>query len=337
VLPSKKYRVKVYVGTDSISKRRLESFFADLRRCREHCGGRRFVEHRTSRPHECDEHEGVPRKRWSPSTCRACVRMCRRHKCRGLSDSSIRQIHWILSALNRAVRWRWIAVNPATQAEPPALPHPDPRPPSAEEAARLVEEAFTRDPDWGAFIWLAMTVGARRGPMCALRWSDVDLAGSVLALRRALYVEGGEVLEKDTKTHPQRRIVLDSETVAVLREHLDRCKERAAALELDWSDDSFVFSLDADNSTPLLPDSVSQRYERMAKRLGIDTTLHKLRHYWATELISAGVDVHTVAGRLGKGGGGATTLRVYAAWVSEADQCAAAALSAGMPRRPGSR
>jgi hypothetical protein len=32
-------------------------------------------------------------------------------------------------ALTRAVRWRWIAVNPATAAEPPPLPHPDPRPP----------------------------------------------------------------------------------------------------------------------------------------------------------------------------------------------------------------
>jgi hypothetical protein len=36
----------------------------------------------------------------------------------------VRQIHWILSgALGRAVRWRWIAVNPANQAEPPG-PHP---------------------------------------------------------------------------------------------------------------------------------------------------------------------------------------------------------------------
>jgi hypothetical protein len=53
-----------------------------------------------------------------------------------------------------------------------------------------------------------------------------------------------------------------------------------------------------------------------------------------TELIAAGVDVRTVAGRLGHGGGGATTLRVYAAWVAEADQRAAVARSARMPPRP---
>jgi hypothetical protein len=79
---------------------------------------------------------------------------------------------------------------------------------------------------------------------------------------------------------------------------------------------------------------VSQRYSRLAKRLDIDTHLHCLRHYSATELIAAGVDVRTVAGRLGHGGGGVTTLRVYAAWVAEADQRAAAAIAQRGPARP---
>jgi len=82
----------------------------------------------------------------------------------------------------------------------------------------------------------------------------------------------------------------------------------------------------------LLPDTATQRYERMADRLGIRTTLHKLRHYSATELIAAGVDVRTIAGRLGHGGGGTTTLKVYAAFVNEADQRAAAALAQRLTR-----
>jgi integrase len=72
----------------------------------------------------------------------------------------------------------------------------------------------------------------------------------------------------------------------------------------------------------------------MAARLDIDTTIHKLRHYSATELIAAGVDIRTVAGRLGHGGGGATTLRVYSAWLAESDQRAAASLAARLPRLP---
>ncbi len=82
------------------------------------------------------------------------------------------------------------------------------------------------------------------------------------------------------------------------------------------------------------PDSVTQRYGRLAARLGIKTSIHKLRHYSATELIAAGVDVRTVAGRLGHAGGGSTTLKVYAAWVSESDQRAATSLFTRMPSRP---
>jgi hypothetical protein len=53
----------------------------------------------------------------------------------------------------------------------------------------------------------------------------------------------------------------------------------------------------------------------MCARLGWDMNLHQLRHYSATELIAAGVDVRAVAGRLGNGGGGSTTLRAYTACV----------------------
>lgn len=59
-----------------------------------------------------------------------------------------------------------------------------------------------------------------------------------------------------------------------------------------------------------------------------------LRHYSATELIAGGVDVRTVAGRLGHGGGGATTLRVYSAWRPEADQRAASTVSDRLPAPP---
>ena len=75
-------------------------------------------------------------------------------------------------------------VNPAQQADKPPLPHPDPKPPSPEEAARLVERAFSQDPDWGAFVWVQMTTGMRRGEICGLRWSHVDLNHAVLTIRR---------------------------------------------------------------------------------------------------------------------------------------------------------
>ena len=61
----------------------------------------------------------------------------------------------------------------------------------------------------------------------------------------------------------------------------------------------------------------------MCADLGIDSHLHAMRHYRATELITAGIDIRTVTGRLGHGGGGTTTLRVYTAWVAHSDKNAA--------------
>lgn len=74
---------------------------------------------------------------------------------------------------------------------------------------------------------------------------------------------------------------------------------------------AFVFSDSPDGRTWLKPDSVSQRYARMCSRLGWNMNFHQLRHYSATGLISSGVDVTTVAGRL-DGSGGSTTLKFYA-------------------------
>jgi integrase len=196
-----------------------------------------------------------------------------------------------------------------------------------------VTEAF-KDPDWGAYVWTAMTSGARRGEQCALHLCDYDREGMSLFLRRALYVEDGAWKEKDTKSHQQRRVAMDAESVAVVDEMIDRREAAVAELGVALSPDSYLFSPDPDGLRPLNPDTATQRFERMAKRLGIHATLHSLRHYTATELILAGVDVRTVAGRLGHSGGGATTLRVYTAWISEADQRAAVTLSGRMPKRP---
>ncbi len=310
--------VRPFVGrlkAGALDGETLDSLYAELRRCRIHCTDRRGVDHRTPRPHECDER-------------------CRRHECNGLSSTTIRHIHFILrGAYEKGVRWRWVARNPVFDVDAPRAGRPDPRPPSAAEAVRIVEAAW-EDPDWGMLVWLTMTTGARRGELCGLRWSDVDLPNNVLTYRRAISQYGTEREEKDTKTHQQRRVSLDPETVKALTEHWQRCAERSEQLGVPLARDAFVFSLAPDSRTHLVPSSVSQRYGRMVAKLDIETHLHCLRHYSATELIAAGVDVRTVAGRLGHGGGGVTTLRVYAAWLAEADQRASTSLAQRAPARP---
>jgi integrase len=89
-----------------------------------------------------------------------------------MAVSTVLQIHSIISgALTAAVRWDWIASNPARIAQRPRQKPPQPDPPSAKEAARLVEAAFSMDDDWGTLVWLVMTTGIRRGEVCARAWS----------------------------------------------------------------------------------------------------------------------------------------------------------------------
>jgi integrase/DNA-binding transcriptional regulator YhcF (GntR family) len=243
-------------------------------------------------------------------------------------------VHFCLSgALKRAVRWHWLSVNPLGQAESPRSVQHDPHPPTPDQAAAILNAAFT-DLSWGVLLWLAMTTGAHRGELCALRWDLLDLDNAVLTIRTSIAQATAKTWEKDTKTHQQRRIALDTDTVALLRAYRQRCEADASAAGATIATEGRVFSSSVDHTTWLKPSSVSQRYRRMCARLGWDMHLHQLRHYSATELISAGVDARTVAGRLGHGGGGSTTLRVYSAWVSEADQRAAGAFSLRMPTPP---
>ncbi|GLY66035.1 tyrosine-type recombinase/integrase [Amycolatopsis taiwanensis] len=159
-------------------------------------------------------------------------------------------------------------------------------------------------------MWLAMTTGARRAELRALRWKHVNLSAGTISLRRSIDQDGAETTEKDTKSYQRRRIAPGPDTIAALREHKSRCQVRAASLEVTLSDNAFVFSLAPGGSTPTKPDTVTQRYGRLADRLGIDATIHKLRHFSATELITAGMDPRTVGGRPGHAGGGSPTLRV---------------------------
>jgi integrase len=276
----------------------LERFYARLQRCREMCNGQR-----------------------------------RGHTCRPLAGSTVRQMHVIISsAFNRAVRWQHLSINKAALAAAPAPSRARPDPPSPEEAARLLSAAWA-DPDWGLLLWLTMITGRRRGEVCGLRWRHVDFDRSQLIVERNIVQPRTTLIEKHTKSGTQPRLALDPHTLSLLAEHRERAAERCRALGCELSLDAYVFSLSPDGSTPYKPRSVSQRYRRLAAAQQLRSTrFHALRHYSATELIAAGVDVRTVAGRLGQSGGGTTTLRVYADWVVAADQRAAATMAGIIPR-----
>jgi integrase len=293
----------------AVTPERLDELYVEVLRCREHCPLRPDAGHKAGGK--------------------------ARHVCRPLRPATVRKIHYVLSsAFGRAVRWGWIDRSPTCEAAKPPMPHPEPQPPTPVEAARIVTEAW-KDPDLGPLVWVAMATGARRGELCALRWRHIDTARGLMVLRCSIAQAGSRragirVWEKDTKLHQRRHIALDPVSITILDTYRQQRHQRAAMVGVTLSDDGFVFSPRADARTCQSPQWLSNRYRQLVRELGIRTSLHKLRHYSATELLAAGVDVRTVAGRLGHSTGG-TTLAYYAAWVHEADQRACRILMHRLP------
>ena len=243
------------------------------------------------------------------------------------APATIRRVHGIIRrALSQGVRWGWITHNPAIDASPPRVPLKELKPPDPDQVVRVFHLAQESDPELATFIMLAASSGARRGELLALRWSDIDLDRGRLSIERGIVRVGDDLIEQGTKTHQSRRISLDANTIVALRAHEVLMIERGQAASSAITSQSFVFSHSVDCSSPWHPDSTSRAFRRVCQQAGVkDVRLHDLRHYVATRLLAAGVDVRTVAGRLGHRNP-STTLNVYSHFVPETDQEAAETL-----------
>jgi integrase len=291
----------------------LDRLYTHLRRCGALCDGRPFVEHKSGHAHKCAELK------------------CRPHVCKPMSPGSVRRIHGILSpALSYAVSWGWIERNPAEYAHPPKLKRRRARPPEAEQVARLLNLAWETSIEFAMFLWLATTTGARRGELAGLRWSRIDLNASLIKIENNYVVRGGQREEKDTKTDTDRRLSLDPLTVQMLTDFREQRVAQLAPAHLTLEPTAFVFSPDPAGLRPWHPDHFSHAYRELADVLRIAEPLKNLRHFNATQLLAAGVDLRTTAGRLGHGDGGATTLKVYADWMPATDRKAVEQLSADL-------
>jgi integrase len=243
---------------------------------------------------------------------------------RPLAPATVRRIHGIIHrALAQGVRWGWIAKNPAEQATPPRVPTPRIQPPSPDQVTRLIDVAAEKDPRLATFVMLAAVTGARRSELLALRWSDLDLDRGVVDIARGVVLGRDGVVEKETKSHTTRRVALDQTAVQLLVGHRRRVEHAAHLCGTGFPESRYVFSHEPDGSRPWRPDAVTHSFVRLRTKAGLPSVrLHDLRHFVATRLLSSGVDVRTVAGRLGHRNA-ATTLNVYSHFLVEADREAA--------------
>lgn len=228
-----------------------------------------------------------------------------------LSESTVRLVSIVLSqGLERAVKERRIAFNPAKGIERPKGRKRSVTPYTSNELKALLESLESHR--LFAFFRLLAYTGARRGEILALRWSDLDFEKSTLSISKNRTRLGKSVIEQDsTKGGDGKRLVqLDSETLRLVRDHRRRqIEERMKAGSL-WQEADFIFT--QENGLPLDPSTPYQLFKKTAKRLGLRSeSLHSIRHLHATELLNSGAGVHLVKDRLGHSDI-STTLRIYA-------------------------
>jgi integrase len=268
----------------------------------------------------------------------------------GLSTSTVRQLHAIISAaLHQAERWGWVDRSVARRASPPAARSAPMKVPTPEQLTTLIRTAEGDDPLLASAIALAALTGARRGELCALRWSDIDLEAGVVRIERAITVIGGETHIGPTKTHQVRRAALDEVGVALLRRRWEQMAAISTHADSPLTDDPFVLSPNANGARTLNPDSLTHRFSALCRRLEKAALeelrhpkpkatnrdlpaaarwpfrFHDLRHFSVTTLIAAGVDVRTVAERHGHAQA-IMTLNRYAHALPERDRAAASVL-----------
>lgn len=207
----------------------------------------------------------------------------------GLGPATVRRVHAALHrALADAVRWGYLADNPADRCDPPRIRVGDNeiRTWSAEQVAGFLQSIAGHD--LHPLFLLLVTTGLRRGEALGLRWSDIDLERGELAVRRTVLSVSGKIISGTPKTAKGRRIVaLDDHSTTVLR----------AMRSTDPRPDGLAFGR---NGAPLDPVAVSKTFTRLVRRSGLPVIrLHDLRHTHATLALRAGVHPKIVSERLG--------------------------------------
>ena len=212
-----------------------------------------------------------------------------------------------MRALASAVASGLIPLNPAAlDRDAPSYKAPERKPLTAAQSAQLLRAA--RGERFEALYVLALTTGARQGELLALRWSDVDLAGAMLSIRRALHDASGSgaIAIGPPKTNAsRRRFAISSLAVDALARHREIERVAGRGREAD-----LIFT--SSNGEPIRRQNFVRRdFYPLLERADLPRIhFHDLRHSAASMLAAAGTPVVVVAALLGHADP-AITLRTY--------------------------
>lgn len=158
----------------------------------------------------------------------------------------------------------------------------------------------------GLGIYISLSTGLRIGEICALKWSDINVAEGTITVRRTIeriYIIEGEkkytelVINTPKTKNSCREIPVSKELLVMVK-----------PLKKVVNDDFYVLTND---ERPTEPRTYRNYYNKLMAKLGIPKLkYHGLRHSFATRCIEAGCDYKTVSVLLGHSNI-STTLNLY--------------------------
>lgn len=172
---------------------------------------------------------------------------------------------------------------------------------------------------------IAVYGGLRRGEIVSLKWSDIDFEKNIISISKSTAYAERETFIKGTKTKlSNREITMPSNVMKLLKEYRSDYLKKQMQIGSKWATDDEGNRLDflfiqwdgkqMNLSTPRKRfRSIITQYNKTVQREEDKLPLihfHGLRHTCATLLIAQGVDIRTVAGRLGHSQT-STTLDIY--------------------------
>jgi integrase len=218
---------------------------------------------------------------------------------RPLSGRTVRHIAALLSvALNAAVRWGLLPMNPMKRVQLPRAERPEKPMPDVQQMQWYLDTVRARAPWLHPILVFIAATGCRRGEALALTWDGIDLQRRLARIARSLEQTRNGLAIKSTKTRTTRLVPLPPSLVEVLTAHKRAQDELKDFYGAEYKDYGLVFC--APDGDYLKPNSVTAKASLLAREAGLKCVgIHTLRHLHGSQLLSAGVPLPTVSRRLG--------------------------------------
>lgn len=200
---------------------------------------------------------------------------------------------------NQAIRWELLDKNPNLKAQKPKREKSERKFYDLEQVEKLIRALDHESIKYKTLIILALDSGARRGEICALRWSDIDFENRTMKITKSLKALYGVIDEERAKTESSvREIMLSESTINLLKEYKEWQDYYIRFYKGKWINSDRVFT--SQNGDYMYPGTCDQIIRKIVKKYNLDhICFHELRHTSASILINKGVNPKAVSQRLG--------------------------------------